>query len=162
MDYRVAVDHVSKTYRLGKVDVTALDDVSFTVATAEFVAIAGPSGSGKTTLLNLIGCLDTPTAGEILIDGDPVSALSAGGRADLRQERHHGPGIEVIERRLHLVAVNGTVVVLPEHPLHCVRVVREDHDAQRADGQHDRQQASEREPEFIAKAFHHPLRAGGP
>src|SRR6266481_9033522 len=49
MDYRVAVDHVSKAYRLGKVGVTALDDVSFSVATAEFVAIAGPSGSGKTT-----------------------------------------------------------------------------------------------------------------
>ena len=87
MDYRVAVDHVSKTYRLGKVGVTALDDVSFTVATAEFVAIAGPSGSGKTTLLNLIGCLDTPTAGEILIDGEPVSALSAGARADLRARK---------------------------------------------------------------------------
>jgi len=87
MDYRVAVDHVSKTYRLGKVGVTALDDVSFSVATAEFVAIAGPSGSGKTTLLNLIGCLDTPTAGEILIDGEPVSALSAGERADLRARK---------------------------------------------------------------------------
>ena len=87
MDYRVAVDHVSKTYRLGKVGVTALDDVSFSVATAEFVAIAGPSGSGKTTLLNLIGCLDTPTAGEILIDGEPVSALSAGARADVRARK---------------------------------------------------------------------------
>src|SRR5258708_19694887 len=60
MDYRVAVDHVSKTYRLGKVGVTALDDVSFSVATAEFVAIAGPSGTGKTTLLNLTASLHTP------------------------------------------------------------------------------------------------------
>src|SRR5207244_5837695 len=85
MDYRVAVDHVSKTYRLGKVGVTALDDVSFSVATAEFVAIARPSGSGKTTLLNPIGCLDTPTAGEILIDGDSVSALSSGARAAVRR-----------------------------------------------------------------------------
>jgi putative ABC transport system ATP-binding protein len=87
MDDRVAVEHVSKTYRLGKVGVTALDDVSFSVATGEFVAIAGPSGSGKTTLLNLIGCLDTPTSGEIRIDGDAVSTLSAGARADLRARK---------------------------------------------------------------------------
>jgi putative ABC transport system ATP-binding protein len=87
MDYRVAVEHVSKTYRLGKVGVAALDDVSFTVATGEFVAIAGPSGSGKTTLLNLVGCLDTPTSGEILIDGESVGALSPGGRADLRARK---------------------------------------------------------------------------
>jgi len=87
MDDRVAVEHVSKTYRLGKVGVTALDDVSFGVATGEFVAIAGPSGSGKTTLLNLIGCLDTPTSGEIRIDGESVGALSAGARADLRARK---------------------------------------------------------------------------
>ena len=87
MDDRVAVEHVSKTYRLGKVGVTALDDVSFGVAAGEFVAIAGPSGSGKTTLLNLIGCLDIPTSGEIRIDGEAVSALSAGARADLRARK---------------------------------------------------------------------------
>jgi putative ABC transport system ATP-binding protein len=87
MDDRVAVEHVSKTYRLGKVGVTALDDVSFSVATGEFVAIAGPSGSGKTTLLNLVGCLDTPSSGEIRIDGEAVSALSAGARADLRARK---------------------------------------------------------------------------
>src|SRR5690349_8391788 len=87
MDDRVAVEHVSKTYRLGKVGVTALDDVSFGVATGEFVAIAGPSGSGKTTLLNLVGCLDTPTSGEIRIDGEAVSALSPGARADLRARK---------------------------------------------------------------------------
>jgi len=87
VDDRVAVDHVSKTYRLGKVGVTALEDVSLRVAAGEFVAIAGPSGSGKTTLLNLIGCLDTPTSGQIAIDGEPVSALSPGGRADLRARK---------------------------------------------------------------------------
>src|SRR5262249_40294170 len=87
MDDRVAVEHVSKTYRLGKVAVTALDDVSFAVAAGEFIAIAGPSGSGKTALLNLIGCLDIPTSGEIRIDGEAVSALSPGARADVRARK---------------------------------------------------------------------------
>ena len=87
MDDRVLVEHVSKTYRLGKIDVTAIEDVSFRVAAGEFVAIAGPSGSGKTTLLNLIGCLDTPTTGEIAIDGEPVGALSPAARADVRARK---------------------------------------------------------------------------
>jgi putative ABC transport system ATP-binding protein len=83
----VAVKDVSKTYRLGKLTVTALDGVSLRVAAGEFLAVAGPSGSGKTTLLNLIGCLDTPTSGEVEIDGEPVSALSPGRRADLRARK---------------------------------------------------------------------------
>jgi putative ABC transport system ATP-binding protein len=87
MQDRVVVDGVSKTYRVGKVAVTALDGVSLTVAAGEFVAIAGPSGSGKTTLLNLIGCLDTPDAGRIEIDGEPVGTLSSARRADLRARK---------------------------------------------------------------------------
>ena len=83
----VAVNDVSKTYRLGRLPVTALAGVSLTVAVGEFLAVAGPSGSGKTTLLNLIGCLDTPTSGEIVIDGEPVSALGPGRRADLRARK---------------------------------------------------------------------------
>jgi len=84
---RVAVKDVTKIYRLGTLTVTALAGVSLTVRTGEFLAVAGPSGSGKTTLLNLIGCLDTPTSGEIAIDGEPVSALSPGRRADLRASK---------------------------------------------------------------------------
>jgi putative ABC transport system ATP-binding protein len=83
----VSVRHVTKTYRLGALHVTALADVSLVVARGEFLAVAGPSGSGKTTLLNLIGCLDTPTSGDVEIDGEPVSRLSAGRRADLRARR---------------------------------------------------------------------------
>jgi putative ABC transport system ATP-binding protein len=83
----VTVQDVSKTYRLGKLNVTALAGVSLTVAAGEFLAVAGPSGSGKTTLLNLIGCLDTPSAGEIAIDGEPVTRLSPGRRADLRARK---------------------------------------------------------------------------
>jgi putative ABC transport system ATP-binding protein len=83
----VTVKDVSKTYRLGTQTVTALDGVSLGVEVGEFVALAGPSGSGKTTLLNLIGCLDTPDAGEIEIDGEPASALSPARRADLRARK---------------------------------------------------------------------------
>ena len=83
----VTVHEVSKHYRLGKLSVTALAGVSLRVAAGEFLAVAGPSGSGKTTLLNLIGFLDTPTAGEIAIDGEPVTRLSPGRRADLRARK---------------------------------------------------------------------------
>ena len=83
----VAVKNVSKTYRLGKLNVTALAGVSLTVEAGEFLAVAGPSGSGKTTLLNLIGCLDIPTSGEVEIDGETVSAMSPGQRADLRARK---------------------------------------------------------------------------
>ena len=87
MGYVVTVQEVSKTYRLGKLSVTALAGVSLRVAAGEFLAVAGPSGSGKTTLLNLIGCLDTPSAGEIAVDGEPVTRLSPGRRADLRARK---------------------------------------------------------------------------
>ena len=83
----VIVENVSKTYRLGKVAVPALAGVSLRVEAGQFLAIAGPSGSGKTTLLNLIGCLDTPTSGEIAIDGESVSRLTPGERADLRASK---------------------------------------------------------------------------
>ncbi len=87
MGERVTVTDVSKTYRLGEVMVTALAGVSLAVKAGEFLAVAGPSGSGKTTLLNLIGCLDTPTSGEIAIDGEAIGGLSAGRRADLRARK---------------------------------------------------------------------------
>jgi putative ABC transport system ATP-binding protein len=83
----VAVKDLTKTYRLGTQTVTALAEVCLTVHTGEFMAVAGPSGSGKTTLLNLIGCLDTPTSGDIAIDGEPVARLSATRRADLRARK---------------------------------------------------------------------------
>ena len=87
MGERVTVTDVSKTYRLGEVMVTALAGVSLAVKAGEFLAVAGPSGSGKTTLLNLIGCLDTPTSGEIAIDGEAIGGLSGGRRADLRARK---------------------------------------------------------------------------
>jgi lipoprotein-releasing system ATP-binding protein len=76
---------VSKTYG-GEVPTKVLFDVDLTVMPGEFVAVVGASGSGKTTLLNIIGLLDAPSAGEILIGGQNVSDLSEEGRACLRRE----------------------------------------------------------------------------
>ena len=80
----VKIQHVWKQYRLGKVTVDALRGVSLAVERSEFLAIAGPSGSGKTTVLNMIGCLDTPTAGTIELDGAVVNGLRPGPLAELR------------------------------------------------------------------------------
>ena len=69
----IEVENVTKTYGTGETEVLALRGISLTINDGEFLSIAGPSGSGKTTLLNLIGCLDTSTSGEIIIDEVPVS-----------------------------------------------------------------------------------------
>ncbi|MBP1151176.1 MULTISPECIES: ABC transporter ATP-binding protein [Methylocaldum] len=81
---KVRVEHVWKEYKLGKQTVEALRDVSMGVGEGEFMAIAGPSGSGKSTLLNLIGCIDTPTRGEIYIGNEEVSKKTPNQLADLR------------------------------------------------------------------------------
>ena len=83
----VAVEDVSKIYKLGKTEVHALRGVSLDVHRGEFLAIAGPSGSGKTTLLNLLGLLDRPDEGTLLFEGRDVSALSDRERSRLRRER---------------------------------------------------------------------------
>jgi putative ABC transport system ATP-binding protein len=78
------VKNVVKTYRMGKVAVSALRDVSFSVKEGEFLTIFGPSGSGKSTLLHLIGGLDRPDEGEIIIDSSNLLQLSDDKRANLR------------------------------------------------------------------------------
>jgi putative ABC transport system ATP-binding protein len=80
----VQVENVSKDYMLGLQRVDALKDVTLSIEEGVFLAIAGPSGSGKSTLLNLIGCIDTPSSGRILIDGQDVSGRTPDQLADLR------------------------------------------------------------------------------
>jgi putative ABC transport system ATP-binding protein len=80
----VSVRNVSKDYMLGKTVVPALRDVSLEVEEGEFLSIAGPSGSGKTTLLNLVGCVDTPTAGTVVVAGQDTAKLSERALTDLR------------------------------------------------------------------------------
>jgi ABC-type lipoprotein export system ATPase subunit len=80
----VSARNLTKTYQLGEIAVHALREVSFDIHRGEFVAIMGPSGSGKSTLMNLIGALDTPTSGELSIDGVAISTLDKDALADLR------------------------------------------------------------------------------
>jgi putative ABC transport system ATP-binding protein len=74
-DTVIHIDHVDKTYRLGRIGVLALSDVTLEITRGDFVALAGPSGSGKTTLLNIIGCIDKPDRGRVVIDGIDATAV---------------------------------------------------------------------------------------
>ena len=84
---RIDLDDLTKRYRVGEVDVTALDAINLHVDEAAFVAIVGPSGCGKTTLLNMIGALDTPTSGSVRVAGVDVTGAAQAERAKLRRHR---------------------------------------------------------------------------
>lgn len=77
---------ISKIYQMGSERVHALDDISLSIAEAEFVSILGPSGSGKSTLMNIIGCLDTPTKGEYILSGQKVAGLDEKKLAAIRNK----------------------------------------------------------------------------
>ena len=80
----VKIANVSKFYFLGNQRVEALKNIDLSIQPGDFLAIAGPSGSGKSTLLNLIGCIDTPSSGQIYIDGNSVTNQTSNELADLR------------------------------------------------------------------------------
>jgi putative ABC transport system ATP-binding protein len=80
----VSVRAVTKMYPLGTTEVWALRGIDFDLNRGDFISIAGPSGSGKTTLLNLLGCLDTPTEGEVFLEGVSTRSLSDNQITDLR------------------------------------------------------------------------------
>jgi putative ABC transport system ATP-binding protein len=71
----IEMENISKVYRMGEVRLEALKEISLKIEPAEFISIMGPSGSGKSTLLNIIGCLDTPTAGSYLLEEKNVAGL---------------------------------------------------------------------------------------
>ncbi|MFZ6030966.1 MAG: ABC transporter ATP-binding protein [Chloroflexota bacterium] len=83
----VRVDHVSRVYHVGELEVKGLDDVSFDVKKGTLVALKGRSGSGKTTLLNMLGGLDQPTHGDVYLYGRPISKLSNQQLTDLRRHK---------------------------------------------------------------------------
>jgi putative ABC transport system ATP-binding protein len=83
----IEAKQLTKTYQRGREEVRALDNVSFEIASGEFIAITGPSGAGKTTLLNLLGCMDTPTSGTLKIAGREVQHFNERERTRLRRKQ---------------------------------------------------------------------------
>ncbi|MCD6185808.1 MAG: ABC transporter ATP-binding protein [Deltaproteobacteria bacterium] len=83
----ISVQNVTKDYKLGKTIVKALRGVSLDIENGEFACISGPSGCGKSTLLNLIGCLDKPTTGKVIIDDEDVGKLNANQLAEIRNRK---------------------------------------------------------------------------
>jgi len=82
---RIILEKVSKSYRMGKIEVPALREVTLDIAAGEFIVFLGPSGSGKTTLLNLIGGLDSPSSGRIVVNGIEITKLSEGRLTSFRR-----------------------------------------------------------------------------
>src|SRR5688572_15426805 len=83
----IELTDVVKRYRIGTQEIRALDGVDLTIEQGEYCAIIGPSGSGKSTLMHLLGCLDIPSSGRVVIDGVDVSRASDGKLAEMRNTR---------------------------------------------------------------------------
>ncbi|MEO6741444.1 MAG: ABC transporter ATP-binding protein [Chthoniobacteraceae bacterium] len=83
----IELTDVTKRYRVGEQEIRALDGINLTIEQGEYAAIIGPSGSGKSTLMHLLGCLDIPTTGKVVIDGVDVSRASDGRLAEMRNEK---------------------------------------------------------------------------
>jgi putative ABC transport system ATP-binding protein len=118
-EYVVDARNMVKTYKMGEIEVHALCGVSIQIARSEVVAIMGPSGSGKSTLMNILGCLDRPTSGEYLLDGEPISGLTDDGLSNIRNRKvgfvfqqfnllPRTSALENVELPLRYAGVNGT------------------------------------------------------
>jgi putative ABC transport system ATP-binding protein len=86
-DWVILAEDLTKVYKMGEVEVRALDGVSLKIERGEVVSIMGPSGSGKSTLMNILGCLDLPSSGSYLLDNESVETLSGDQLADIRNRK---------------------------------------------------------------------------
>jgi putative ABC transport system ATP-binding protein len=87
MDWVIEAENLTKVYKMGEVEVRALNGVSFKIKRGEVIAFMGPSGSGKSTLMNILGCLDQPTSGEYTLDNESVSQLNDDQLASIRNRK---------------------------------------------------------------------------
>jgi len=87
MDWVIEARNLVKTYKMGEFEVQALRDVSFNIERGEIVSIMGPSGSGKSTMMNTLGCLDRPTSGEYILDGESVGEMNDDQLASVRNRK---------------------------------------------------------------------------
>ena len=83
----IEIEHIAKEYRMGSETVYAIRDISLNIFANDYLAIMGPSGSGKSTLMNALGCLDTPTRGKYLFEGEDVSQMDDNMLADIRNKK---------------------------------------------------------------------------
>ncbi len=113
----ITAENLSKTYRTGEIITSALRGLSFSIPSGAFVSFVGPSGSGKTTLLNLVGCLDKPSSGQLLVAGMEVGSLDSTDAALFR-----GKHIGIIFQSFNLIPVL-TVFENVEYPLVMVQNV---------------------------------------
>jgi len=104
------IQHISRRYELEGVTVTALDDISLDIKEGEFVSIIGPSGSGKSTLMHIIGALDTPSSGKVIVDGQDIATLTETQLAKIRNQK-----IGFVFQQFNLLAKTSAVdnVALP-------------------------------------------------
>jgi len=87
MDWVIEARNITKTYKMGEFDVEALRNVSFNIRRGEVISIMGPSGSGKSTMMNTLGCLDRPTSGEYILDGESVGEMDDDQLASVRNRK---------------------------------------------------------------------------